>query len=59
MCAAVYQVKLLNSLQQILEMSQSIRILIIQRPHIGAEIEKNLAGQMISVSAGLSKADIS
>ena len=57
-CAAGYRVKLLNSLQQILEKSPRTRIFIIGRPHIRAEIEKRLAGRVISVSVGPSKDDI-
>jgi len=57
-CAAVHRVKLLNSLQLILEKSPSMRIFMIGRPHIRAEIEKRLAGQVKSVSLGPSKDDI-
>ena len=57
-CAAVHRVKLLNSLQKILEKSPRTRIFIIGRPHVRAEIEKRLAGRVISVSVGPSKDDI-
>ena len=57
-CAAAHRVKLLHSLQQILEKSPRTRIFIIGRPHVRAEIEKRLAGWVISVSVGLSKDDI-
>ena len=57
-CAAVHRVKLLNSLQQILERSPRTRIFIIGRPHVRAEIEKRLAGRVISVAVGPSKDDI-
>ena len=57
-CAAVNQVKLLNSLQQILEKSPRTRIFIIGRPHIRTEVEKRLARRVISVSLGPSKDDI-
>jgi len=57
-CAAVQRVKLLNSLKQILEKSPRTRISIIGRPHIRAEIEKRLAGRVISVSLDPSKDDI-
>jgi len=57
-CAAAHRVKLLNSIQQILEKSPRTRIFIIGRPHVRAEIEKRLAGQVISVSVGPSKDDI-
>ena len=57
-CASVHRVKLLNSLQQILQKSPSMRVFIIGRPHIQTEIEKRLAGRVISVSLGPSKDDI-
>jgi len=57
-CAAVHRVKLLNSLKQILEKSPLTRILIIGRPYIRAEIEKRLAGRVISVSVSPSRNDI-
>ena len=57
-CAATHRVKLLNSLQQILEKSPRTRIFMIGRPHVRAEIEKCLAGRVISVSVGPSKDDI-
>ena len=57
-CAAVNRVKLLNSLQQILESSPHTRIFIIARPHVRGEIERRLAGRVISVSVGPSKNDI-
>ena len=57
-CAAVHRVTLLDSLKQILEKSPRTRIFIIGRPHIRAEIEKRLAGRVISVSVGPSRDDI-
>ena len=57
-CAAVNRVKLLNSLQQILKSSPHMRIFIIARPHVRAEVEKRLAGRVVSVSVGTSKRDI-
>ena len=57
-CAVAHRVKLLSSLQQILEKSPRIRILIIGRPYIQAEIEKRLSGRVTSVSLGVSKNDI-
>ena len=55
---AAHRVKLLNSLKQILETSPNTRIFIIGRPHVRAEIEKRLAGRVISVLVGPSRADI-
>ena len=57
-CAAAHRVKLLNSLKQILETSPNTRIFIIGRPHVQAEIEKRLAGQVISVFVEPNKDDI-
>ena len=57
-CAAVHRVKLLDSLRQILEKSPHTRIFIIGRPHIRAEVEKRLAGRVISVSVCPSREDI-
>ena len=57
-CAAVHRVKLLDSLKQILGKSPLTRIFIIGRPHIRAEVERRLAGRVISVSVGPRKDDI-
>jgi len=57
-CAVVHRVKLLDSLNQILEKSPRTRIFIIRRPHIRAEVEKRLAGRAMSISIGSSKDDI-
>jgi len=57
-CAVVHRVKILNSLQQILEKSPHTRVFITGRHHVRAEIEKRLARRVISVSVGPSKDDI-
>ena len=57
-CTAVHRVKLLDSLKQVLEKSPRTRIFIIGRPHTRAEIEKRLAGRVISVFVGPSRDDI-
>ena len=57
-CAVVHRVKILDSLKQILEKSPGTRIFITGRPHIRAEIEKRLSGQVISVSLSPNKEDI-
>jgi len=49
-CAAVHRVKILDSLNQILERSPGARIFITGRPHIRAGVEKRLGGRLISVS---------
>ena len=57
-CTAAHRVKLLNSLKQILEASPRTRLFIIGRPHVRGEIEKRLAGRVISVLVGPSTNDI-
>ena len=57
-CAVMHRVKLLDSLNQILEKSPRTRRFIIGRPHIRAEVEKRFAGQVMSISIGSSKGDI-
>jgi len=57
-CATTHRFKLLNSLKQILATSPRTRIFIIGRPHVRAEIEKRLAGRVISVPVGPNKDDI-
>ena len=57
-CSAAHRAKLLNSLQKVLETSPRTRIFIIGRPHVRSEIEKRLAGRVISVSVGARKDDI-
>ena len=57
-CAVAHRAKVLNSLKQILEKSQSMRIFIIGRAHIRAEVERRLAGRVMSVSIGSKKDDI-
>jgi len=57
-CAAGHRIKLLNSLQQILETSPRTRIFIVGRPHVRTEVERRLAGRVISLSVGANKDDI-
>jgi len=57
-CVGVQRVRVLDSLKQILEKSPTTRIFVTGRPHIQAEMEKRLAGQMISVSICPTKGDI-
>ena len=57
-CAATQRIKLLNSLQQILEKSPRTRIFMIGRPYVRAEIEKRLAGRVVSVPVGSNRNDI-
>jgi len=57
-CAVANRIKLLNSLQQILELSPHTRIFIIARPHVRPEIERRLPGRVISVPVEPNKNDI-
>jgi len=57
-CVAVQRVKVLDSLKEILERSPTTRIFVTSRPHIRAEMEKRLAGQMISLSICPTEGDI-
>ena len=57
-CAVAHRVKLLDSLNQILEKSPRTRIFIIGRPHVRAEVEKRLVGRVMSISIGSNKDDI-
>jgi len=57
-CDVANRVKLLNSLQQILETSPHTRIFIIARPHVQPEIERRLPGRVVSVPVGPNKTDI-
>jgi len=57
-CAARHQVKLLGSLNQILQKSPDTRIFVTGRPHIQAEIGERLAGRVTSVSITPKRDDI-
>ena len=57
-CVGVQRVKVLDSLKQILEKSPATRIYMTGRPHILAEIEKRLAGRVVSVSVYPTEGDI-
>jgi len=57
-CLPAHRVKLLDSLQKILESSPRTRIFIIARPHVRGEIERRLPRRVISVLVGPSKNDI-
>ena len=57
-CEGVQQIRLLNSLKQILEKSPGTRIFTTGRPHILAEIEKRLSGHVTSVSVSPPEEDI-
>ena len=57
-CTAQDRFKLLDALKQILEKSPHTRIFVTGRPHIRAEIERRLAGQVASVSISPTGGDI-
>ena len=57
-CAGVQRVKLLDSLNRILEKSPGTRIFVTGRPHIRIEIEKRLPGRVVSVSVGPKRGDL-
>ena len=57
-CAAGNRVKLLDSLNQILEKSPGTRIFVTGRPHIQPEIGRCLVGRVASVSISPKRDDI-
>ena len=57
-CRAEYRTKLLDSLQQILHKSPSTRIFLAGRLHVQDEVEKHLAGSVVTVSITPTKDDI-
>ena len=48
-CPAVYRVKLLSSLDKILQRSPDTRVFVTGRPHIQAEVEKRLSGRVTTI----------
>jgi len=54
----MHRVKLLDSLKNILEKSPRVRVFIIGRAHIRAEVENRLRGQVMSLCVGSNKDDI-
>ena len=57
-CWGVQQVRLLDSLKQIIEKAPGTRIFITGRPHLRAEVEKHLAGRVVGISIVPTKSDI-
>jgi len=57
-CAAEYQVKLLDSLHQILQKSPNVRIFVTGRPHIQAEIVKRLSGRATAITITPRRGDV-
>ena len=57
-CATEHQVKLLDSLGQLLQQSPGTRIFVTGRPHILPEIGRRLGGRVISMSISPQRDDI-
>ena len=57
-CAAVYRVKLLSSLNKILQRSPDARVFVTGRPHIQAEVEKRLSGRVTTICITPKRHDI-
>ena len=57
-CPPGHRVKLLDSLNQILQMSSGVRIFLTGRPHIRGEVEKRPGGRVASRCVTPTKGDI-
>jgi len=57
-CAAEYRVKILNSLNKILQKSPRTRVFVTGRPHIQDEIEKRLPGRLTTTRIAPRRGDI-
>ena len=57
-CVPEHGVKLLNSLNKILQNSPGTRIFVTGRPHIQPEIERRLSGRVTSLSISTKRDDI-
>ena len=57
-CVPEYRVKLLDSLNKILQNSPGTRIFVTGRPHIRPEIEKRLGGRVTSLSINAERDDM-
>ena len=57
-CATEHQVKILDSLGQLLEQSPGTRIFVTGRPHILPEIRRRLAGRVTNLSISPNRDDI-
>ena len=57
-CVAGYQVKLLDSLSQILHCSPGTRIFVTGRPHIQAEVRKRLTARVMTMRITTKRHDI-
>ena len=57
-CAAGHRVKLLDSLNQVLQKSPGTRVFMTGRPHILPEIRRRLSGRITSISISPKRDDI-
>ena len=57
-CVAGYRVKLLDSLDKVLQMYPSTRIFVTGRPHIQTEVEKRLSGRITTIHITSRRHDI-
>ena len=57
-CAPEHRVKLLNSLNKIIQKSPGTRIFVTGRPHIRPELGRRLSGRMASLSINTKRDDI-
>jgi len=57
-CAARYRVKLLRSLNEVLQRSPGTRVFVTGRPHIQAEVRKRLSGRVTTICITPKRLDI-
>ena len=57
-CAAEYRVKILDSLNQLLQKSPGLRIFVTGRPHIQPEITKRLSGRVTAIAITPKRGDV-
>ena len=57
-CVAGYRVKLLDSLNHVLQRSPGTRIFVTGRPHVRAEVEKRLSGRITTIHITPRRCDI-
>jgi len=57
-CAPEHRIKILESLDQILQRSPGTRIFMTGRPHVQAEIQKRLTGRVASIAVTPKKGDV-
>ena len=57
-CVAEYRVKILDSLNQILQRSSGVRVFVTGRPHIKAEVANRLSGKVTTIHVTPRRPDI-